>query len=44
MAMGGHARNRIVEREEVANHWIDTLRRCDSSWSARSQSSVSSSS
>jgi len=30
MAMGGHARNRIVEREEVANHWIDTLWRCDS--------------
>lgn len=24
-AMGGHARNRIVERADVANHWIDTL-------------------
>jgi MoxR-like ATPase len=28
-AMGGHARNRIVEQAEVANHWIDTLWACD---------------
>lgn len=28
-AMGGHARNRIVERADVANHWIDTLWGCD---------------
>lgn len=28
-AMGGHARNRIVERADVANHWIDTLWACD---------------
>lgn len=28
MAMGGHARNRIVERDQVANHWIDTLWSC----------------
>jgi MoxR-like ATPase len=29
-AMGGHARNRIVERADVANHWIDTLWACSS--------------
>ncbi|HVI02749.1 MAG TPA: hypothetical protein VM869_28820, partial [Enhygromyxa sp.] len=29
MALGGHARNRIVERADVANHWIDTLWACD---------------
>lgn len=28
-AMGGHARNRIVERTDVANHWINTLWACD---------------
>ncbi|HFE46182.1 MAG TPA: AAA family ATPase [Nannocystis exedens] len=30
MAMCGHALNRIVEREEVANHWINTLWNCGS--------------
>lgn len=29
MAMGGHARNRIVAQADVANHWIDTLWACD---------------